>query len=162
MSVGFLDELSEQYDDPIAHFTELAKQMTKDEKKAQTLTLTINTNETMSKDTNDLKNIGFIVLSKIYHELGIHKFMLNRERGLKAKYPLNNILKLLVYDRILHPSSKLSSYENRDMYLENFDFPLESLYRALSIFAKHKDKLLLDIHENIRMLYGRDVSNVFS
>lgn len=161
MSVGFLDELEKQYDDPIAHFTELAKKMTEAEKKKKSFKLTINTDETMSKGTDDLKNIGFMVLSKIYHELGIHRFMLNKERGLKAKYPLNNIFKLLVYDRILHPASKLSSYENRNMYLENFDFPLESVYRSLSIFAKHKDRLLLDIHETVRMLYGRDVSNVF-
>ena len=161
LNIGYLDEVIKQYDDPIAHFTELAEKMTEDEKKMKTLTFTINTDETMSTDTDDIKNIGFMVLSKIYHELGINRFMLNRERGLKAKYPLNNIFKLLVYDRILHPASKLSSYENRNRYLENFDFPLESVYRSLSIFAKHKDRLLLDIHENVRMLYGRDVSNVF-
>lgn len=160
-SVGFLDELQNLYDDPIAHFTEVAKQMTEEEKKIQTIELTINHQEFMSTDTNDLKNIGFSALSKIYHELGIHKFWINRERGLKAKYPLNNIMKLLVYDRILHPGSKLSTYENRTSYVENFDFPLESLYRSLTIFAKHKDNLLRDIHENICMNYGRDASNVF-
>lgn len=160
-SVGFLDELQNLYDDPIAHFTEVAKQMTEEEKKIQTIELTINHQEFMSTDTNDLKNIGFSALSKIYHELGIHKFWINRERGLKAKYPLNNIMKLLVYDRILHPGSKLSTYENRTSYVENFDFPLESLYRSLTIFAKHKDHLLRDIHENICMNYGRDTSNVF-
>lgn len=160
-SVGFLDELQNLYDDPIAHFTEVAKQMTEEEKKIQTIELTINHQEFMSTDTNDLKNIGFSALSKIYHELGIHKFWINRERGLKAKYPLNNIMKLLVYDRILHPGSKLSTYENRTSYVENFDFPLESLYRSLTIFAKHKDNLLRDIHENICMNYGRDTSNVF-
>jgi len=92
---------------------------------------------------------------------GIDKFLINRERGIKAKFPLNNIMKLLVYERILNPSSKLSAYENRDLYIENFDFPLESVYRSLDIFSKQKEKLLLDIHENVNMKYGRDVSNVF-
>ena len=160
-SVGFLDEVEHLYDDPIAHFKKLAKQMSKEEKKSQTIQITIDHEEEMSVDTDNLKNIGFSVLSKIYHELGIHKFLINRERGLKAKFPLNNIMKLLVYDRILHPSSKLSSYENKDFYLENFNFPLESLYRSLDVFAKHKDTLLRDLHENITMNYGRDTSNVF-
>lgn len=66
-------------------FTEVANQMTEDEKKNQTLQISIDHEEEMSLDTNDLKNIGFSVLSKIYHELGIHKFLINRERGLKAK-----------------------------------------------------------------------------
>lgn len=161
LSIGFLDELEHLHDDPIAHFTEVANQMTEDEKKNQTLQISIDHEEEMSLDTNDLKNIGFSVLSKIYHELSIHKFLINRERGLKTKYPLNNIMKLLVYDRILHPSSKLSSYENRNTYVENFDFPLESLYRSLDVFAKHKDSLLRELHENITMNYGRDTSNVF-
>lgn len=75
--MGYLDELQELYDDPIAHFTELAKQMTEEEKKTQTLELTIDNQEFMSTGTDDLKNIGFAVLSKIYHELGINKFLIN-------------------------------------------------------------------------------------
>lgn len=161
LSVGFLDELEKLYNDPIAHFTEVAKQMTEQENEENTITFTFDHTAELEVGTNDLKNIGFAALSKIYHELGIHTFLINRERGLKAKYPLNNIMKLLVYDRILHPASKLSSFENRDAYIENFDFPQESLYRALDVFAKHKDTLLLELHENVRLRYGRDTSNVF-
>ncbi len=107
------------------------------------------------------KNIGFSALSKVYHELGIHTFMINRERGMKAALPLNNILKLLVYERILNPCSKWAAHGNREHYLENFDFPLESVYRALSVFARHKERLLLDLHEQVSLKYGRDTSNVF-
>lgn len=161
LSVGFLDEIEHLYDDPIAHFTQVAKQMTEQENEGNTISFSFDYSAKMEVGTNDLKNIGFSVLSKIYHELGIHTFLINRERGLKAKYPLNNIMKLLVYDRILHPASKLSSYENRNAYIENFDFPLESVYRSLDVFAKHKDTLLLELHENVCMNYGRDTSNVF-
>lgn len=161
LSVGFLDEIERLYDDPIAHFTQVAKQMTEQENEGNTISFSFDYSAKMEVGTNDLKNIGFSVLSKIYHELGIHTFLINRERGLKAKYPLNNIMKLLVYDRILHPASKLSSYENRNAYIENFDFPLESVYRSLDVFAKHKDTLLLELHENVCMNYGRDTSNVF-
>lgn len=160
-SLGYLDELQIIYPDPIAHFTELAKKMTEEEKNAKNYQLTIHTDEIMSRDTDDVKNIGFIVFSKIYHELGIHRFMIHRERGLKTECPLNNIFKLLVYDRILYPVSKRSSYENRNLYIENFDFPLESVYRSLAIFAKHKDRLLLEIHQNVRIQFGRDSSRVF-
>lgn len=160
-SVGFYDELIKEYDDPIAHFKKVAKQMTAEEQQDENLTLTLNLTETMDQHTNDLKNIGFIALSSIYHELGIQKFMINRERGLKVNHPLNKILKLLVYERILNPCSKLGTYENRTHYLESFDFSVESMYRSLPIFAKHKEKLLLELHENITALYGRDTSNVF-
>lgn len=160
-SIGFLDELINEFDDPIAHFKQVAQRMTEDESVDKTVQLVLDMNETLDTDTDELKNIGFLALSKIYHELGIHRFMINRERGLKLDLPLNNILKLLVYERILNPCSKLATYSNKNSYFENFNFPLESIYRALPIFSKHKDKLMLELHENISMIYGRDTSNVF-
>ena len=159
--LGFLDELIKEYEDPIAHFKEVAIAMTKEEKENETFEFYASGNEEMSTETDDMKNIGFTVLSKIYHELGIHKFLINRERGMKSKFPLNNMLKLLVYERILNPGSKLAAYENRNHYLENFNFEERALYRSFKTFAKHKETLLRDIHENVSMKYGRDTSNVF-
>lgn len=161
MRVGYYDELLEKYDDPIAHFTQVAQKMTEEEISTKAIELTFDMTETLDVGTSDFKNIGFSALSKVYHQLGIHQFMINRERGLRGSIPLNNILKLLVYERILDPGSKLSAYENKDKYFENFDFPSKSVYRALPILAKHKDKLLLELHENVTMVYGRDTSNVY-
>lgn len=160
-SIGFYDELINKYKDPLSHFKRVAEQMTEEEATDKQFKITFNIDETLDTHTNDLKNIGFLALSKIYHELGIHRFMINRERGLKANLPLNNIMKLLVYERILNPCSKLAAYSNKEEYFENFNFPLESVYRSLDVFAKYKEKLLLELHENISMLYGRDTSNVF-
>ena len=159
--IGFLDEFVNKYEDPIAHFKQLATQMTEKEKENKEIELILDMDEKLDTDSREIKNIGFSVLSKIYHILGIHKFMINRERGLKADIPLNNILKLLVYERILNPSSKLAAHENKDNYFENFNFPVKAVYRALPILAKHKDRLLLELHENITMKYGRDTSNVY-
>lgn len=160
-SIGFYDELIHQYEDPIAHFKEVAKEMTENEDVVRRVELSLDLEETLAVGTNDVKNIGFSALSKVYHELGIHTFMINRERGMKAALPLNNILKLLVYERILNPCSKWVAHGNREHYLENFDFPLESVYRALPVFARHKDQLLQDLHEQVSLKYGRDTSNVF-
>ncbi len=160
-SFGYVDELIKIYDDPIKHFSLVVEKMNQEEKQSEKFDITCYSKEKLSTDTNDIKNIGFTVLSKIYHELGINKFLINRERTINYKYPINNIMKLLVYSRILNPSSKLSTYENRDMFAENFDFKLEEMYRSLKIFAKYKDNLILDIHENINMIYKRDTTNVF-
>ncbi len=161
LSLGYLEDLQSKHDDPINHFKELAKKMTEDEKNNRYLDIKLDLNEKLSTDTNDIKNIGFTALSKIYHELGINKFLNNRERTINYRYPLNNIMKLLVYSRMLEPASKLSTYENKDMFAENFDFKQEEMYRSLKVFAKYKDDLILDIHENINMIYKRDTTNVF-
>lgn len=160
-SVGFLDELIKHYDDPIAHFKAVAIEMTNEEIESETFETSHYTNEEMTTETDDMKNIGFTALSKIYHELGIHKFLINRERGLKSKISLNNMMKLLVYERILNPSSKLASYENRNIYPENFNFEERAFYRSFKHFAKYQEALLREVHENVSMQYGRDTSHVF-
>ena len=41
-SLGYLDELEKEYDDPIAHFKEVARRMTEEENAKRKLTLSIN------------------------------------------------------------------------------------------------------------------------
>ena len=43
------------------------------------LTLTIDRNEEMTKNTNNNKNFGYVALSKIYYELEINKFRTNNK-----------------------------------------------------------------------------------
>lgn len=161
LAIGYLDEFVDKYSNPIAHFTQVAKQMTEEENANKQVEISIDMNEKLEMDSNDMKNIGFAALSKIYHKLGIHTFLINRTRGLQSNMPLNNIMKLLIYERILNPGSKIAAFDNKDYYFENFDFSSRSVYRALSHFRKHKERLILDLHENISMKYGRDTSNVF-
>lgn len=161
LRIGFLDEFIDKYDDPIEHFTLIAKQMTEDEDRQKTITLNVNSDQVIDLGTNDLKYFGYLVLSKIYHNLGIHQFLINRQRGLTNKRPLNNIMKLLVYERILNPGSKIAAYNNKSNYFESFDFSSETMFRSFENFSKLKEKLILDLHENISMKYGRDTTNVF-
>lgn len=97
-TLGTLDVLKQQYDDPISYFKEIVRQMNEEEKlKKAPLTLTIDKNEKMVENTDNNKNFGYVALSKIYHELEIDKFIKNKfkERNF-SEYKINNIMKLLV------------------------------------------------------------------
>lgn len=59
------------------------------------------------------KNFGYAALSKIYHELEIHTFLINRQWHSKEQYDTNTIMKMLVYSRLLSPASKKSSFDGR-------------------------------------------------
>lgn len=39
----------------------------------------------------------------------------------------------------------------------NFDFEISDVYRALDYFKFYKDDLLLNTHEMVRSIYGRDM-----
>lgn len=66
---------------------------------------------------------------------------------------------MLVYSRVLLPCSKKQSFEKMDFFF--LDFDLADVYRALDYFYFYKNDLLLHIHEMVRMIYGRDMSNVY-
>lgn len=161
-SLGYLDELEKEFEDPIAHFKEVAKQMT-DEAKAteQSLNFNFKANEIIDASTTLRKNLGFSILSFFYHQLTIDKFLINRQRNLDIEYSLNNIFQMLVYSRVLYPCSKKRSFEKMNDFFLDFDFSMDDMYRALDYFGLYKDDLLLHLHEMIRMEYGRDTENVY-
>ena len=68
---------------------------------------------------------------------------------------------MLVYSRVLNPSSKKYSFDTMDNYFWDFNFGINDVYRALDFFNFYKNDLLLYIHEMVRMTYGRDTSNVY-
>src|SRR5699024_3318063 len=140
-TLGALDVLKQQYDDPIAHFKEVVRQMNEEEKlKKAPLTLTINKNEKMLENTDNNKNFGYVALSKIYHELEIDKFIKTKFQTRNfSEYKINNIMKLLVFARCLFPDSKKSTFENKDIFFENTNFSLKEIYNALTYIEPYKD-----------------------
>lgn len=161
-SLGYLDELAKDVEDPIAHFTQMAKTMTQEYKAAALpIPLEIRPLEKLSADPGQRKNLGYAALSKIYHELGIHQFWANRQRNLTLDYQLNQVFRMLVYQRILDPGSKKYTFEHKDGYFETYDFSLDDVYRALSRINGYQDAFLLKLHQNVSKNYGRDTRNVF-
>lgn len=154
-TLGSLDTLKKQYDDPIAHFKEVVKQMNEEEKLNKSpLTLTIDKNEEMTENTDNNKNFGYVALSKIYHELEIDKFIKAKFQSRNfSEYKINNIMKLLVFARALFPDSKKSTYENKDIFFENTNFSLQELYNALTYIFPFKKQLQSYIYDHIQEQY---------
>src|SRR5574344_2158556 len=139
MKIGYLDDLAGKYDDPVAHFKALAVKMTEENESQNIMTLKIDTATHMDKNEDNVKNLGYIILSKIYHELEIDKYLLSRQRSAKFRYNTNSIMQLLVFARIIYPGSKLFAFNCKEAFFERFDFKLEEVYRSLSFFSEHKE-----------------------
>ncbi|WP_010632434.1 IS1634 family transposase [Sporolactobacillus vineae] len=161
-SLGYLDELEKEYENPIAFFEEKVKQINQErEAEKATLTFHIGNEERIQEDATNRKNFGYAVLSRIYHELGLHTFLKNRQRHTQSTYDANNIMKLLVFSRLLFPASKKKTYAQRERFLEKTNFSLDDLYRCLSFFNQHRAALQLWIHERIQQRYGRQTDLVY-
>ena len=153
--IGYLDELEKQFDNPIEHFKNLAKEKNNNEITEYTIK-NLNT-KTIDENVNS-KNLGYIVLKKIYKELQIDNFLSNEQKKLKMKYDLNQIFELLIFSRILFPASKNETFNNKDIFFEKFDFSLKDLYRSLDYFNGFRDDILKLIWDNTKDKYNRDTS----
>lgn len=153
--LGYLEDLKKEYEDPIAYFKQIAKQQSSDEIKEYTIK---NLNTKIIDEDISRKNLGYIILKKVYNELGISSFLSDKQKKLKIEYDLNNIFELLVYSRILFPNSKLATYNNKDSFFENFSFSEQNIYRSLDYFSNYKDELLTSLWNNTKEKYNRDTS----
>jgi transposase len=160
-SLGYLDELENEYEDPVAHFREVARKMTEEENAKKRITLKINMDEELPEGSRGRKNLGYAAILKVYHELGLDDFFKNRARYEPFSYNTNSVMILLTVSRLLSPGSKKKAFLEKGRYFERFAFSLADIYRALSHFAKLERELQKHLNERIKDRYGRDTKTIY-
>ena len=137
-TIGYLEDLKKQYDDPISHFKQIAKQRSNNEINELIIK---NLNSKTIDDDSTSKNLGYVILKKVYNELDISSILKKKQLSLNIQYSLEEIMELLVFSRILYPASKNETYNNKDIFFEKFNFTLKDLYRGLDHFETLKDDI---------------------
>ena len=161
LSLGYLDELEKEYEDPVAHFKEVARKMTEEEQALNKLTLSINMGEKLSSGTDNRKNFGYAAILKIYHDLGLDVFFNNKSRHENFEYNTNSIMILLVVSRLLRPGSKKKAFEEKERYFERFNFSLADLYRSLAHFSHVATEFQRYLNLKITERYGRNTKTIY-
>lgn len=100
-------------------------------------------------------NGGYLFLQHIYHELGLGKVSKAISKKHGFQYNRNSILSRLIYAKIIYPSSKLSTFEDSHKFIEQPDFELHRIYRALSVIATESDYIQNSLFKNSMKLFKR-------
>ena len=178
--IGYLEDFQSQYSDPIAHFKEIAKQKT-EEAKAQEFDLHYSTSElfdfptdfnkqesSVPESVDNVRSYGVLPLMKIYRDLELDYFLNIKRQYKKVDYNLNHIFQMLVFGRILSPSSKLATWRDRNKILNNADFTDDDVYRALPFFSSIKQEMIEHLNNQMIGKYRRrttlmyyDVTNYY-
>jgi transposase len=108
-----------------------------------------------------LQNYGHLILERFYKELNIDKEIANFQRDKKYKYDLNEIMKLLVFQRILDPASKLKAVSMQRKMFSDWDFSQSDISRSLDRIHLLKDSLEDRLHKEITKNKGRTGYLVF-
>jgi transposase len=119
------------------------------------------TNSTIDMNTQLSFNSGYLFLQQIYYKLGLPSICRAIKKGNAFEYDLNTILSRLLYGRILYPSSKLSCYEQSQKLLEQPDFELHQVYRALSVLSENSDFIQSELYKRSRKLVKRNTGILF-
>lgn len=105
------------------------------------------------------KNYGYLVYEKIWQELGISRWIKNIKT--RSKIEIEEILKQLVFQRLLTPSSKKSAYDHRENYVDfRNDLILEDYYRVLDIIYDEKEKLEKHLNSILKKKFNRELNVV--
>ena len=105
-NLGFLDELQEDFEDPISHFKKIVEERNAEEKQiASEYVITARKDQSLTEEISRRMNYGYIVIMKLFYELGLEGFLNNRRlRESKLECNTVSIMKLLVISRILAPA----------------------------------------------------------
>lgn len=106
-------------------------------------------------------NAGYLFLQQIYHQLGLDDICSDIKDSTNCKYNLSDILAKLVYARVIAPSSKLSSFEYSKCFLEQPDFDLHQIYRALDVLSENSDRIQAELYANSLDIVDRSKKILF-
>ena len=106
-------------------------------------------------------NGGYLFLQQLYHKLQLHKICKEISKRYEFNFDLNSILSRLIYCRILYPASKLATYEESKKFIEQPNFDLHHIYRALEYLAKEIDFIQSSLYENTLKLSKRNTAILY-
>ena len=128
----------------------------KEKEQTREIMLPLSQSKLLEKNVQHSFNGGYLFLQKIYHELGINKICNKIHDKYRFSYDLDNILSRLIYSRILFPASKLGTYKLSENFLEQPNFDLQHIYRALEFISKENDFIQSELYKNSLKLSKRN------
>ena len=156
LKLGLLSELTKN--NPNA-FADLQKKYRNKRLTLGKKTLQIPLNISISQAKKSV-NYGYFFIEKVFRDLGIGQLISNHSKKSNFGFDLESILKVLVFSRILKPSSKKFVAENQNQFFGYFNNNLIDFYRSLSLLSDLKEDIQQVMHKNIVKSIGRDLSLV--
>ena len=131
------------------------------EEKSLKVIVEFSQSELIKKDAQTSFNGGYLFLQDIYYSLGLDKICKEISNKYRIKYDLNSVLSNLIYTRIIEPSSKLSAFETAKTFLEQPNFELQNIYRALEIIANETEFIEAQVYRNSLNVVNRNTKILY-
>lgn len=162
--LGTLEELKKKLknEDPIEWSKKYIKRLN-DQEKINTRKIIIekSQNKLIEREKQTLYNCGYLFLEKIYYKLQLNNICEKISKKYQFKFDLNSILSNLIYTRIIEPSSKLSSFEASKKFIEQPNYELHDIYRALEVISKETEFIEAEVYKNSLDVVNRNTKILY-
>ena len=162
--IGNTDEVKQKSkgEDPFIWAKNYVNELNKKEQEG-TREILIKKSQTQLIDKNKQNsfNCGYFFLERIYYSLKIEKICEKITDKYQFKYDLNSILSRLIYGRIIFPSSKLAINDLSKKFIEQPNFELQHIYRALEVISKENDYIQSELYKNSLKISKRNTGVLY-
>ena len=149
--LGTYDEILEKLngEDPIEWAKKYIEELNKKETEAKReVIVKYSPTKIIDKNVQVSFNGGYLFLQNIYHELGLKKICRDISSKYKFTFDMSSILSRLVYSRVIYPASKLATCKLSKKFIEQPNFEIQHIYRALEVIAKETDFIQSELYNN--------------
>ncbi|MDR1016145.1 MAG: hypothetical protein LBL67_01575 [Coriobacteriales bacterium] len=140
-SFGYLDELAQRYEDPIAHFKEVVKGYNADKGPSRGAKAERPPRYVSTRDFHiTTKNLGYSVPYVYYNHLDIESLWKNVRQEEHLLFDLNAIFRRFIMLRALEPTAGPSAPDGYDRIFERSSASSEQLFQSIKVFARHSER----------------------
>ena len=160
--IGKHSELLRDHSDPLAYAREYVRKLN-EQKEMVDITLYLNFAHKLLPSDDDVSkslvfNTGYLVLDRIYRDLNIRTVLEKMMSETRATFDLNQIVRFLVFDRILDPGSKLHTVCHLDSYYERPRFDYQHVLRGMDVLSENFDNYICHLYEASSKIIKRDTT----
>ena len=155
-NLGYVEELSKTYNDPITYFSEEAKKLSKESSKKYEE----RKRERIPRE-NNYKNVGYFLPRYVYNQFDFKDAFAAIGHDKRFKFSLETIFRFLVFSQIVNPSSKQAEFKNKDQFFDNFNFSDDQMYSAIKCIGENEEAIKEYIHLKMQKIVKLDTSKTY-
>lgn len=156
--IGYVHELQAKgIDNPISFYQEEVIKLN------QELNTTKNANKARQiSDDSPEKLIGYFPLKNINDRLSVKKYIDLMQTATDFRFNVFDMMSSLVYARLVHPCSKVKTYEEVIPKLfDDYDYSLNQLYDGLEYIGCEYEKIIEIYNHQIQQMYPFNTSHTY-
>ena len=142
--------------DPISYYKQEVIKLNNKQKKIK------EENKQKKIGENIVKNIGYVLVKNLVNTLSLKEECEDMKYTNDFNYPIFKLIEALTYNRIIHPCSKLKTWEEimPELY-EKYDFSLSQIYDGIKYLGSRYGQFIEILNKCISDTFTRNTSTCF-